>query len=147
MGKEKKSKGNAWFWHKRNRPKRPRLSPKGVAILKDSIAGIMTDMIAGHGTDFVPISIHEVWLQLRQRYDMFPTYAQVGNYMRQLVEVGRYEKEDHHTDKTAKHWSAQYSRYRFTQRPPLDPDNPHDSTAESKPGRPNQGSDSDTPLE
>ncbi|MBA7543062.1 hypothetical protein ES705_35388 [subsurface metagenome] len=147
MGKKENSKGNACLLHKRNPSKRHRLSPKGVALLKDSIAGVMTEMIAGHGTDFVPISIHDIWLSLRRYYDMFPTYRQVGNYMRKLVEEGRFEKEDHHVDKTAKHWSDQYSRYRFTQQPPLDLDNPYDSTAGLDPGRPNQGSDSDTPLE
>jgi len=133
--------------HKRNRPKRHRLTPKGVALLKDSIGGIMTDMIAGHGTDFVPISIHDVWLSLRRYNDMFPTYAMVGNYMRKLVEEGRYEKEDHHTDRTAKHWSDQFNRYRSTQRPPSGPAPPQRFYSELDRDGQGQGSDSDTPLE
>jgi len=133
--------------HKRNRPKRHRLSPKGVAILKDSIGGIMTDMIAGHGTDFVPISIHDVWLYLRRYYDVFPTYAQVGNYMRKLVEEGRFEKEDHHTDRTAKHWSDQFNRYRATRQPPSQPAPPHPFYIEPDRDGQHRGSDSDTTPE
>ncbi len=147
MGKQKKFKGADWLLHKRNLSRRPRLTRKGVAQIKDSILGIVSDMTQGHETEFVPISIYDVMLRLRQGYDSFLTFRQVGYYMGKLVEEERLEKQVHNVDRTAKHWSDQYSRYRFTQRPPLDPDNPHDSTAGPDPGRPNQGSDSDTPLE
>ena len=147
MGKKKNSPGVPWLLHKRNPSGKRRLTREGAALIKDSIAGVMTDMVEGHGTDFVPISINDVRLSLRRDYDLFLTYVQVGNYMRKLVEEGRFEKEDHHRDRTARHWSDQFSRYRFTQQPPVDPDTPHDSTAGPDPGRQDQESDSDTPLE
>lgn len=133
--------------HKRNFSNRPRLTPKAVGQVMDSIRAIMTHLVLGHGTGFVPISIYEIRLELRQGYDMFLTYRQVGYFMRRLVREEVFEKEVHNVDRTAHHWSDQYSRYRFTQQPPVDPDTPHDSTAGPDPGRPNQGSDSDTPLE
>jgi len=147
MGKKKKSPGDSWLLHKRNLSNRPRLTRRGVAQVKDSIRGIMSDLMLGHGRDFVPISIYDVRLGLRQGYDIFLTYRQVGRYMRQLVEEGIFEKETHHTDRTAKHWSDQYSRYRFTDSPPDDPDNPHDSTPGPDPDEQDQENDSDTPLE
>lgn len=147
MGKKKKSKGNAWLFHQRNFPHRPRLTPKAVGQVMDSIQAIMSDMTQGHEGEFVPISIYEVRLRLRQGYDMFLTYRQVGYFMRRLVRKGVLEKEVHNVDRKAQHWSDQYSRYRFTQQPSLDLDTPHDSTAGPDPGRPTQGSGSDTPLE
>ena len=114
MGKKENSSGGDWLLHKRNFSNRPRLTRRGVAQIKDSIRAIMSELMLGHGRDFVAISIYEVRLGLRQGYDMFLTYRQVGYYMRKLVEEGVLEKETHHTDRTAHHWSEQYSRYRFT---------------------------------
>ncbi|GAI14150.1 unnamed protein product [marine sediment metagenome] len=147
MGKQKTSKGGQMLMHKRNFSNRRRLSPKAVAQVKDSILGIISDITQGHETEFVPTSIYDVMLRLRRDYDTFLTFRQVGYYMRKLVDEQRIEKEVHNVDRTAKHWSDQYSRYRLTQQPPVDPDTPHDSTAGPDPGRPTQGSDSDTPLE
>ncbi|MBA7557746.1 hypothetical protein ES705_50517 [subsurface metagenome] len=135
MGKKDKSKGNAWLFHERNFPHRPRLSPKAVAQVKDSIQAIMSELMLEHGRDFVAISIYDVRLGLRQGYDMFLTYRQVGYFMRKLVEEGVLEKEVHNLDRTAKHWSDQYSRYRFTQRPPVDPNDPPVSVLGPDPGR------------
>jgi len=146
MVKKEKSKGDSLLLHKRKLPNRPRLSAKGVGQVKDSIRGIMLDSMEGHGRDFVPVSIFEVRQKLRKDYDMFLTYRQVGRYMRQLVEEGILEKETHHTDRTAKHWSDQYSRYRFTQQPPDDPDDLPDSTPGPDPDRQDLGNGSDTPL-
>jgi len=147
MGKKVIFGGYASLFRERKLSNRPRLKPKAIAQVKDSILGIMSDMTQGHETEFVPISIYDVMLRLRRDYDSFLTFRQVGYYMRKLVEEKRLEKEVHNVDRTAKHWSDQYSRYRLTQQPPLDPDTPHDSTAGPDPGRPNQGSDSDTPIE
>ena len=118
MGEERKSPGNAWLLHRRNLPDRPRLNPRAVAQVKDSIRAIMTTLVLGHGTDFVPISILEIRLELRQGYDMFLTYRQVGYFMRRLVREGVFEKEVHNVDRKAQHWSDQYSRYRFPEREP-----------------------------
>ncbi len=110
--------------HKRNLSNRHRLTPRGVAQIKDSILGIVLDITEGHGRDFVPISIYEVRHRLRRFYDIFLTYRQVGYYLRKLVEEGRLEKEVHNVDRTAKHWTDQYTRYRFTDSPPDDTDDP-----------------------
>ncbi|MBA7670038.1 hypothetical protein ES703_78180 [subsurface metagenome] len=118
MGKQKNSGGVHWLLHKRNFSNRPRLTRRSVAQIKDSIRAIMSELMLGHGTEFVPISIYDVRLGLRQGYDMFLTYRQVGYYMRTLVEEGVLEKETHHTDRTARHWTDQFSRYRFTDSPP-----------------------------
>ena len=147
MEKKDKSKEAALLLHKRDLSSRPRLTRKGVAQIKDSIRGILSDMTQGHGKEFVPISIHDVRLQMRRDYDVFLTYRQVGYYLRKLVEEGIFEKETHHTDRTARHWTEQFSCYRFTQPPLVDMNYPLDSTAGPDPDRPDQGSDSDTPLE
>jgi len=115
MGKQKKTKGDDWLLHKRNFSNRPRLTPKAVGQIKDSILGIVSDMTQGHGKEFVPISIYEVRHRLRRFYDIFLTYRQVGYYLRKLVVEGRLEKETHHTDRTAHHWVDQFSCYRFPQ--------------------------------
>ena len=125
MGKTKQFKGGNWLLHKRNFSNRPRLTRRGVAQIKDSIRGILSDMTQGHGKEFVPISIHDVRLRFRQDYDIFLTYRQVGYYMRKLVEEGILEKETHHTDRTARHWTDQFSCYRFTQQRPSQPAPPH----------------------
>ncbi|MBA7664898.1 hypothetical protein ES703_72963 [subsurface metagenome] len=135
MGKKEKSKGGALLMHKRNFSNRPRLTRRGVAQIKDSIRGIVSDMTQGHGKELVPISIHSVRLRLRQDYDLFLTYVQVGNYMRKLVEEGILEKEDHHRDRTAQHWSDQFSRYRFTPPSTDDTNDPSVSVLEPDPGR------------
>ena len=113
MGKKKDSPGLPWLLHKRNFSNRPRLSAKGVGQVKDSIKAIMSDMTQGQGRKFVPISIYDVRLRLREGYDMFLTYRQVGYFMRRLVREGVLEKEVHNVDRKAQHWSDQYSRYRF----------------------------------
>ena len=115
MGKQKNSRASACLLHKRNFSNRPRLTRRGVAQIKDMIRGIMSDMMKGHETEFLPISIHDVRLRLRQDYDSFLTYRQVGYYMANLVEEGILEKETHHTDRTAHHWKDQFSCYRFKQ--------------------------------
>jgi len=135
MEPKPKSKGNAWLFHERNFPNRPRLTRRAVAQVKDSIRAIMSELMLGHGRDFVPISIYDVRLGLRQGYDMFLTFRQVGYYMQKLVEEGVFEKEIHNTDRTARHWTDQFSRYRFTQPPLVDMDYPLDSTAGPDPGR------------
>ena len=147
MGKKKNSPGVPWLLHKRNPSGRRRLTRKGAAVIKDSITGVMTDMIEGHGRGFVPISINDVRLSLRRDYDLFLTYTQVGNYMRKLVEEGMFEKEDHHRDRTAQHWSDQFSQYRLPQPSTDNPGYLLDSAPGPDPGRQDQGSDSDTPLE
>jgi len=116
MGEERKSPGADWLLHRRKLPNRPRLSGKAVGLVKDSILGIMFDMMKGHYTVFLPVSIHDVRLRLRRDYDMFLTYRQVGYFMRQLVREGILEKEVHNVDRTARHWVDQYSQYRFTER-------------------------------
>jgi hypothetical protein len=120
METQKNSRGSACLLHKRNFSNRPRLTRRGVAQIKDSILGIVFDMTQGHGREFVPISIHDVRLRLRQDYDIFLTYRQVGYYLRKLVVEGRLEKETHHTDRTAHHWVDQFSCYRFKQQPRVD---------------------------
>jgi len=116
MGERRKYQGNAWLLHRRTLPNRPRLSRKAVGQVKDSIKAIMSDMTQGQGRKFVPISIYDVRLRLRERYDMFLTYRQVGYFMRRLVSEGVLEKKVHNVDRTAQHWSDQYSGYRFKQR-------------------------------
>ncbi|MBA7704479.1 hypothetical protein ES703_113290 [subsurface metagenome] len=96
---------------RRDFAKKARLSRQGAAKVKDSIHGIMLDMMKGHEGEFVPIAIYDVRLRMRQDYDIFLTYRQAGRYMRQLVLEDVFEKELHHTDPAARHWSDQYSRY------------------------------------
>ncbi|MBA7657595.1 hypothetical protein ES703_65534 [subsurface metagenome] len=115
MEKLKNSVVSAPLLHRRDFAKKQRVTSKGAGQIKDSIAGIMLDMMEGHEGEFVPISIHDVRLQLRQDYDIFSTYRQVGYYTLQLVKEGFFEKELHHIDRTARHWSDQYSRYRLRQ--------------------------------
>jgi len=114
VGEESKSPGNAWLLHRRKLPNRPRLSGKAVGQVMDSMRAIVSDMTQGQGRKFVPISIGDVRLRFRQDYDIFLTYRQVGYFMRRLVREGILEKEVHNVDRTAQHWSDQYSRYRFT---------------------------------
>ncbi len=147
MGKQKNSSGDDWLLHKRNFSNRPRLTRRGVAHIKDSILGIVSDMTLAHGREFVPISIYDVRLRLRQDYDVFLTYRQVGYYMRKLVEEGILEKETHHTDRTAHHWTDQYSCYRFTQQQLKPRFFPYVSSLEPDPDGQDQENDSDTPLE
>ncbi|MBA7525620.1 hypothetical protein ES705_17777 [subsurface metagenome] len=115
MGTQKNSSGDDWLLHKRNFSNRPRLKGKAVGQVMDSIKAIVSDMTQGQGRKFVPISIHDVRLRLREGYDRFLTYRQVEYFMCRLVREGVFEKEVHHTDRTAKHWSDQFSRYRLTQ--------------------------------
>jgi len=147
MGKENNSRGSACLLHKRNFSNRPRLTRRGVAQIKDSILGIVSDMTLAHGREFVPISIFDVRLRLRQEYDIFLTYRQVGYYLRKIVEEGILEKQTHHTDRQAHHWSDQYSCYRFTQQQLKPRFFPYVARLEPDSDGQGQGSDSDTPLE
>ncbi|GAI94240.1 unnamed protein product, partial [marine sediment metagenome] len=105
MGRKVIFEGYASLFRERKLSNRPRLKPKAIAQVKDSILGIVSDMTQGHETEFVPISIYDVMLRLRRGYDSFLTFRQVGYYMRKLVEEKRLEKEVHNVDRTAQHWS------------------------------------------
>ena len=122
---------------------RGKLSPKEAAQIKDSILGIMSDLTDDHEGKLAPISFYDIQLRLKQNYDVFVTFRQAGYYTNQLVHEGRLEKELHNTDRTARHWSDQFSYYRFIQQPPEQKGPARTPPLEPHPGRPGQGNGSD----